>query len=469
MRLRTAQRSRILSLLLVLALVVAACGDGRDDGDDTSAEGDDDTDQPADDGNGGDDGGDDGEAAFTIDTEFCATDPASVGIEGDTITFGTSLPQSGLYAAFAEILRGEQAYFSYVNEELGGVEINGNQYRIELLAKDDAYQADQTVTNVDQLVQDDGVFALFNVVGTRNNLAIRDFVNEECVPNLFAATGSPAWGNRDYPWILGTGLVPYSIEMQAFVDYLTETKPDATIAVLRANDDFGRAYSDTLRALTEGTDMTIVQEETYDPEGADVAAQVTSLAATNADAWVLGATLLGCPTALREADAAGWSPIIYMSGTCTSKTLMNAAAEAGDGVISVSPAIDPNDPQYASDEDLVLYNEKIAQYSPEADPTNGIVVYGWVAAAALVETLQRIEGEPTRLSLMQAARTLEVSDLPMMVPGATWSVSEDDWFLGEQFNLVQFSFADGFFKPLGELRSYDDQTEEITPDDLING
>jgi branched-chain amino acid transport system substrate-binding protein len=459
MRLRRRKRFPLLVLVSVLALVLAACGSGRDDDDSSSGDGSSDTTAE----------GDDGGGAFEIDTANCTTDPSTVELTGDTIKIGTSLPQSGTYAAFSSILKGEQAYIDYLNAEKGGVEIAGKTYKIELVAKDDAYDAATTVSNVQSLVDDDGVFALFNVVGTKNNLAIRDFVNDGCVPNLLAATGSPAWGNRDYPWLLGTFLVPYPLEMQAFVDYLETNKPDATIAVLRANDDFGAAYSETLKALIEGTDLTIADEQTYDTETGEVATQVTSLAASNADAFVLGATLLACPTALTDVASSGWKPITYMSGTCTSKTLMTIAGAAGDGVISVAPLLDPNDPANASNAGMTLYKEKIAQYAPaDTDAGNGIVAYGWTAAATLEALLSQVE-EPNRLGVMQTARTLEVEDVGLQLPDSVWSVSADDWFLGENFDLVQYSLADGYFKPVGERIDAPDETEELTPENLING
>ena len=132
---------------------------------------------------------------------------------GDTITIGTSLPQSGPYSAFVAILKGEQSYFDYVNAQ-GGVEVAGKKYQIKLVAKDDAYDAGKTVTNVQSLINDTKVFALFNVVGTKNNLAIRNTVNTQCVPDLLIASGAVQWGNTKYPWMLGSELVPYPLEMR---------------------------------------------------------------------------------------------------------------------------------------------------------------------------------------------------------------------------------------------------------------
>ena len=145
---------------------------------------------------------------FDIDTSNCTTDPSTVTLSGDTIKIGTSLPQSGIYAAFSEILNGEKAYFDYINDTKGGVEIAGKKYKVDLDAQDDAYDAQKTFANVQSLVENDKVFALFNVVGTKNNLAIRDYLGEQCVPNLFAASGRRS-GATTTSWLIGTELVPY--------------------------------------------------------------------------------------------------------------------------------------------------------------------------------------------------------------------------------------------------------------------
>ena len=122
---------------------------------------------------------------------------------------------------------------------------------------------------------------------------------------------------------------------------------------------------------------------------------MTSLAATNADAFVLGATLLACPTALTDVASSGWKPITYMSGTCMSKTLMSIAGPAGEGVLSVSPLMDPNDPAYVDNAQMKLYKEMLPKYAPaDTDAGNGIVAYGWTAAAILETLLSKVQ-DPT--------------------------------------------------------------------------
>jgi branched-chain amino acid transport system substrate-binding protein len=438
------------AVLVVLALLLAACGgNGRDD--ESSS-----TTTP---------GSGDGNQTSTIDTSTCTNDPTEA-VTGDTIKFGTSLPQSGLYSAFDSIRKGAEAFFDYTNDG-GGVEVAGKKYKLDLVAKDDAYDAQKTVTNVQSLINDDNVFALFNTVGTKNNLAIRNQTNSACVPVLYAASGATQWGNPDFPWLIGSELVPYPLEVQAFVDYLNENKPDAKIAVLRANDDFGRSYSETLEELVKGTDLTVVKTEEYDNTGAAVETQVNSLAATNADAFLVAATLLACPAALQAAQDAGWKPITYVSGTCASKTLLNGTR--ADGVLTVAPLMDPADPANADNSAIKLYLQQVKKYQPDVDTSNSIVLYGWSTAALLVKTLESAE-KLDRLSVMEAARNLDaVSDIGGQLPGSTWTTGPDDAFVGETFTMVQYDNAAGHTKPIGDLIDLNGKTESITPPGLING
>jgi branched-chain amino acid transport system substrate-binding protein len=443
---------RLVSLLLVAVVVAAACGSSRKSSTPTSGAG----------------GSTTAPSGKVVDTSACPAGSDTVGVSGNTITIGTSLPESGLYAAFTAILKGEKAYFDYLNAS-GGVEVAGKKYQIKLVDKDDQYNASQTVTNVQSLIDDTKVFALFNVVGTKNNLAVRNTVNTRCVPDLLIASGAVQWGNTKYPWMLGSELVPYPLEMRAFVDYLKANKPNATIALLKAADDFGQSYEEALKAMIVGTNLKIVQTQQYDPEGSAVQSQVTSLAATHADAFVIGATLLACPAALNAEGAAGWHPITYMSGTCVSKLLLSAGHENSDKVISVTPLLDPADPNNASNPAMQLYMTNVKKYEPTADTADGIVAYGWSTAALFSEILHRSPAL-TRSAVMETARTLDgAKGVGLQLSGSSWSTSAKDWFLGEDFQLIQYSVSQGHTNPIGTLIDDSGKTAALSPASLLNG
>jgi branched-chain amino acid transport system substrate-binding protein len=454
--------ARLVALLLALTLVTAACSQ-RDDGDDNTSTGD--TSGNTDDTTG------DGEDVSSIDTSNCPTDP-STPIEGDTIKLVSSYPQSGLTAAFAQIANGWKAYFDYLNEEEGGVEIAGKKYKIETEDKNDEYNAQKTSQNIEEMVGTDGegAFGAFSVVGTANNIAIRDLLGELCVPNLFAATGSPAWGNPDYPWTIGSTLAPYTLEGQVFEQYLSDEKPDASVAMLVQDDDFGAAYEEGFKSAIEDTDITVSKVERYAPGANEVSSQITSLASGNSDAFFDGGTLLACPDALTKAKAAGWTPITWISTTCTSKTLMGIADTAGgnDGVLSMTNQKDPLNPAWAEDEAMQLYMEKVEQYSPEAEVDNAIVGYGWTQAALLVEAMKTAK-TASRLGVMDAVRNMDGITGGLLLPGVEITTGPDDCYMGETVTLMQYDLAKKYFELVGEPIDFEGKTAESTPEDLITG
>ena len=453
--------ARLVALLLALTLVAAACSQ-RDDNDGNSSSG----------GSGSqtDDTGD-GDQASGIDTENCGSDP-TVPIEGDTIKLASSFPQSGLTAAFAEIAEGWKAYFEYINEEKGGVEIAGKKYQIETVDKDDTYNAQKTAQNIEEEIGTDGskAFAAFSVVGTANNIAIRDQLNDLCVPNLFAATGSPVWGNPDYPWTIGSTLSPYTLEGRVFADYLKENQPSAKVAMLVQDDDFGLAYEEGFKNSIKGTDITVVKVERYTPGANEVSAQITSLAATNADTFFNGGTLLACPDALTKAKNANWKPLTWISTTCTSKTLMGIADQNGggnDGVLSMTNQIDPQNPANADDAAIKLYMENVEKYSPEDDPTNQIVGYGWTQGALLVAAMETAKAA-TRLDVMEAVRNMDGLVGGTLLPGIKITTGPDDPYMGETVQLQQYSLDKHFFELLDEPIDFEGKTASLTPPDLID-
>ena len=453
--------ARLVALLLALTLVAAACSQ-RDDSDDTSSG---DTS-----GNTGDTSGDGGETP-SIDTENCASDPTAE-VEGDTIKLVSSYPQSGLTAAFSQIANGWKAYFQYINEEEGGVEIAGKKYKIETEDKNDEYNAQKTSQNIEEMVGTDGegAFGAFSVVGTANNIAIRDLLGELCVPNLFVASGSPAWGNPEYPWMIGSTLAPYTLEGQVFEQHLTEEKPDASVAMLVQDDDFGVAYEEGFTSAIEGSDITVAKVEKYAPGANEVSSQITSLAASNADAFFNGGTLLACPDALTKAKAAGWTPITWISTTCTSKTLMGIADTAGgnDGVLSMTNLKDPLNPEWADDEAMKLYMEKVEQYSPDAEVDNAIVAYGWTQGALLVEAMKTAK-TASRLGVMDAVRNMDGLTGGLLLPDVTVTTGPDDPYMGETVTLMQYDLAKKYFELVGEPIDFEGKTAELTPESLITG
>ena len=116
------------------------------------------------------------------------------GITDTDITFFSSMPKSGPLAGFGLIADGIQSYFDYINEQ-GGVD--GRMLHLEI--KDDGYAPDKTKTNVDEALGAGSYAGALTIIGTPNNLAVWDVLNDECMPQLLNGTGAPAVGRRHQP------------------------------------------------------------------------------------------------------------------------------------------------------------------------------------------------------------------------------------------------------------------------------
>jgi len=288
---------------------------------------------------------------------------------------------------------------------------------------------------------------------------------------VFAATGSVAWGNPEYPWMIGSSLSPYTLEAQAFADYLKENQPDAKVAMLRQADEFGATYEEGFQQAIEGTDIELVQVEEY-PVGSDqVATQVTSLAASGADAFFNGGTLLACPSALTAKEAEGWEATTWVSGTCISKTLMGIAGAAGADVLSMTNLKDPLNPDYAEDPAMTDFFAAVEEYQPdfkgrELDLENAIIAYGYAQADLFIQALEAAEA-PTRLAMMEAIKNQEGTTTPLAHEGVTFTTGEGDSYMGESFVLVQYNAEAAHFEEISELIDFEGQTTELTPEELI--
>lgn len=451
---RLSRRARWLSALCVLVLLAGGCS-SRDDDDEATG------------GGGGGNGGD--EAASDIPTEDCPTDPTTE-IEGDTITVASSYPESGAAASLAEVAAGWQAYFEKINAE-GGVEIAGNTYQLDWETADDGYDPDRTRTNIQEAVGSDGgdAFAVFAAIGTAGNLAIRDLLNGLCVPHLHAASGSPAWGNPDFPWTVGGSNPVYTLEAQVFADLLEQENPDAQVAMLLQDDDFGNAYEEGFRQAIEGTDIEVVEVQRYQPGiTTDVSTQMTALAASGADTFFDGAVGLPCLQGVTAAGEANWErEITWVSSVCISRTIIDQNPAAFVDTYSLGNIKNPEDPGYEDDPAMQEFKEALG----ETD--SGNAAFGWTDAAIFVQALEQAEA-PTRLALMESYRDLDLGDdVGLLGPGLGVTLSEDDRYMGERLDMVQFNFTSPdqpyFFAPLDEeIFEFEGQTPDHTPENLIS-
>ncbi|HET7744710.1 MAG TPA: ABC transporter substrate-binding protein [Gaiellaceae bacterium] len=366
-------------------------------------------------------------ASLTVAASAGGAPALDPGLTPTTILLGGTVPLSGEAAAFGSVGPGAKAYFDYVNAK-GGV----NGRKISYRYYDDQYNPALTVQLTRRLVEQDRVFAIFGSVGTANNLAIRDYLNAQKVPQLFVADGSQQIGQswRQYPWTMGF-LPSYRGEGNVYGKTLVKTRPRARIAVLYENTDLGR---DMLTGLTRGITgkgPKVVARQSYEFTGADVSSQIATLKASGADTLMLFATPKFFIEAVVAAHKLGWKPQLYIASVSIEPGIMAIARlnapELTRGALSIAFVKNPNDPIWAKDPAVALYRTIMRRFDPSGKPSDVYNWYGMTVAWTMVETLREAGRNLTRAGLLRAARSIDFRSNPFLLPGLRLRTSRTDY------------------------------------------
>jgi branched-chain amino acid transport system substrate-binding protein len=388
---------------------------------------------------------------WAVDTSTCA-DPARAEqpITG-TIKIGAAMPLSGGPAApFGPVKDGFQAYLNYASEQ--GL-VPG--YTISAEIRDDQYDATQTPGVVQGLI-DDGVDLFSGIIGTPDNLAVRDTLNHDCIPQLEALTGSPSWGQvADYPWTTGA-LVPYTTEASIYATKLSELKPGAKVALYYATGDFGTAYINQFKKKASELGLQIVDEQTIEPNVYDPpTTQLASIAGNAPDAILAVPVGLQCPAFLQELANAktlspGWAPLVFLTNTCGSKLFFGLAGAAADGVYTSNNLLDANDPKSATQPGVKLFLDQYAAAELTKDPA--VTEAGWNVGEVTVAILNAAlkTGTLSRKSIIEAARNLTFT--PSLARGfVEYKMNgADDPNAFETLQVLQWSDASQTFTEIGD-------------------
>jgi branched-chain amino acid transport system substrate-binding protein len=361
------------------------------------------------------------------------------GASDTEIKIGNTMPYSGPASPYGTIGKSEAAYFKMINEQGG---INGR--KINFISRDDSYSPPKTVEQVRKLVEQDNVLALFQTFGTAPNSAIREYLNDNNVPQLFVRTGADKWNDpQHYPWTMGWQ-PSYRIEARIYARYILKNIPDAKIAVLYQNDDFGRDFVIGLRdGLGDRADRLVVAKQSYETTDATVHSQIVSLERSGANVLLTVAIPKFAAQAIRKIDDIGWKPTHILSNVSSSVGLVMrpAGPEKSVGIISATYGKDPTDPQWQNTPE---YNEWLAwmkKYNTSGNIADADTVYGYSAAQTMVAVLKACGNNLTRGNLMKQAANIHDLRLPMLLPGVIVSTSANDFAPIKQMQLEKFDGA----------------------------
>ncbi|WP_063686822.1 ABC transporter substrate-binding protein [Bradyrhizobium stylosanthis] len=357
------------------------------------------------------------------------------GASDTEVKIGNIMPYSGPASAYAAIGKTEEAYFNKVNAEGG---INGR--KIKFISYDDGYSPPKTVEQARRLVESDNVLLIFGSLGTSTNGAIRKYMNEKKVPQLFVASGASKWNDpKQYPWTMGWQ-PSYASEARIYAKYIMKEKPDAKIGVLYQNDDFGKDY---LKGLKEGLGpkaAMIVMEDAYDTSEPAIDEHVVKLKASGADVFISITTPKFAAQAIKKAAEINWHPVHIISNVSASVggVLEPAGIEISQGILSATYTKDGSDPQWNADDGMKKFYNFLAQYEPKANKLDAGVVFGYAAAQTMVKVLQMCGDDLTRENVMKQAASIKDFAPDTLLPGIKINTAPDNFAPIEQLQMMRF-------------------------------
>jgi branched-chain amino acid transport system substrate-binding protein len=380
-------------------------------------------------------------AFWTALITFAATGSALAQKKYDTgatdteVKIGNIVPYSGPASAYGIIGKSEEAYFRMINENGG---INGR--KIKFISYDDAYSPPKAVEQVRKLVESDEVLVVFSALGTPSNTAIQKYLNAKKVPQLFVATGATKWNDpKNFPWTIGW-LPSYQSEARIYAKFLMKEKPDAKVAVLYQNDDFGKDY---LKGLKDGFGAkvsAIIAEESYEISEPTIDNHIVKLKASGADVLISITTPKFAAQTIKKMAEIDWKALQIVANVSTSvgAVMKPAGFENGQGVLSAHYAKDAGDAQWKDDPGMKKFLAFLDKYYPDADRTNSQVIYGYGAAQTLTKVLEMCGDDLTRANIMKQAANLKDFTPDTLLPGVKINTSATDFAPIEQLQMMRF-------------------------------
>jgi branched-chain amino acid transport system substrate-binding protein len=313
------------------------------------------------------------------------------GVNADTITIGGVLDTTGpIKVICAPILQGDQLYFNQINAAGG---INGR--KIKFIQVSDNGDSTRTRDAVRQLVEQDHVFAIFQVCGSGNANVAESYTVPRGIPFIDPIGGGSKYTDQSgkaLPWVWMTQ-PNYGDEGHVIGYYAATTLKARSVGLLYEDDVLGLQQKTTLAEALQKYGSKLVASVGYNATQTDFSAALQTLKAAAPDLIVLNG--LPSPTARFVATAAaqGYRPRLgYLANyPMADNSWAKVLGAAGEGIyVSGYTSMDtPVAQQYLQ--------------ATRSDPVfSAYKFYGYINAKIMVDALRKAGSNPTRASLRDA-------------------------------------------------------------------
>jgi ABC-type branched-subunit amino acid transport system substrate-binding protein len=374
-------------------------------------------------------------ATIVIGGSISAQKSYDAGASDSEIKIGNIAPYTGWGKEYAAVARAEAAYFQMINDRGG---INGR--KINFVSVDDASDVANALPLARKLVEDEKVLLIFSSIGTESNLAIRAYMNEKQVPQLFVQSSSAAFDDpAHFPWTMGFFATNRS-EGLAYATYILEHKPAAKIGILYADDDGGKEYvAGVHEGLGAKASALIVKELPYEVSQRDVQLAVAALKDSGADVFLNFSIGPFATQTIRAAYDLGWHPLQFIPNASLSVAafLDPAGLEKAAGIITNARSKGWLNARAQADPAVREFLDWMSKYNSSASLRDQNNVAGYERAQVLAEVLKKCGDNLTRANVMKQAANLDI-ELGMLRPGIRIKTSPTDYQPIKQLFLIRF-------------------------------
>jgi branched-chain amino acid transport system substrate-binding protein len=347
------------------------------------------------------------------------------GVSDTEIKIGQTVPYSGPASLFSSYGRVMVGYFQMLNEKGG---INGR--KINLISRDNAFSPPKAIEQSRKLVDDDGVLAEVGTVGTVPNVAVQKYLNQNKVPHVFISAGGRRFNDpQNFPWTVPF-YPPFEMEGATFGKFILKKMPNAKIAVLYQNDDYGKDYLTGLKTgLGPNSTARIVAEAPYELSYPTVDSEVIKLKASGADTLIYFTTPKFAAQAIKKANELNWKPAQFLASPVNSVqgVLAPAGLDNVQGAYTTQFTKQAGDPGWAQDPEVIEYIAFLKKWAPNDSPNDFIGLTGYITAQAIARGLQRCGDNLTRENLLTQATSFNKERVGMLLPGIELTNSKENY------------------------------------------
>ncbi|CAB3636489.1 MAG: ABC transporter substrate-binding protein [Achromobacter pulmonis] len=321
----------------------------------------------------------------------------------ETLKLGALVTLSGAGAAWGQGMKNAAEIAADQVNEAGGLDVGGKKYRVQVVAYDDKYQANEAVTVANRLVFEDKVRYVIGPVGSAPVLAIQPMTekNKVIVMTLGFTTKALA---ADKPFTFRPNVTTAEVS-QPQIDWLVKSLGLRKVGALFPNDETGQQIALDLEGAYKKAGAALSVKEFFERDRVDFVPVLTRMMARGIDAIELdGNSPTTAGLIVKQARELGFEGRIVRTGGPATQEIVNVAGKAATEGMLVHTPIDPELPEtkaYA-ERYAAKYKHAMNGFSPAFyDGTN--MLFEAMRRAGTVEDTDRVRVELEKLEGFQGA------------------------------------------------------------------